>query len=85
MTRALNRSSYDVARVDPARKIVWIVDRDVEKSVTKDAERVCEELNRLHPGHRIIYRDTDKNWDELVHLDGHFNHYAAARGMEIPV
>lgn len=79
------RSSYEVARVDPQAKVIWIVDVGGVKSVTNDAERVCEELNRLHPGHRIIYRDSMKHWDELVHLDGHFNHYAEARGMGIQV
>ena len=81
------RSSYSVVKVDPAAKVVWIVDEDLDgsKSVTNDAEKVCEELNRQYPLHRIIYRDSDKNWDELVHLDGTFNHYAAARGMAIQV
>ena len=81
----VNRSRYEVVKVDTDRKIVWIVDLNVGKSVTNDAEKVCEELNRQYPLHRIIYRDSDKNWDELVHLDWTFNHYAAARGMAIQV
>ncbi len=80
------RSDYTVVRVDPKQKIVWLVDNDSEgcKSVTNDAERVCAEIEKLHTGHRIIYRDSDGNWDELVHLGGHFNHYAPARNMGIP-
>ena len=77
------RSIWRVVKADPDLKIVWIVDEDGWKSVTNDAERVCADVNRLYHGFRIIYRDTDGNWDELVHLDGHFNNYAEARGLGI--
>ena len=80
------RSDYTVVRVDPTQKIVWLVDNDSEgcKSVTNDAERVCAEIEKLYPGHRIIYRDSMGNWDEHVHHGGHFKHYAPARHKRIP-
>ena len=79
------RSDYTVVRVDQKQKIVWLVDNDSKgpKSVTNDAERVCLEVHKLHPDHRIIYRDSMGNWDELVHRNGYFNYYAVARHMGI--
>lgn len=65
--------------------IVWIVDEFRESvptpSVTNDAERVCVELNLRYPGYRIIYRDTSGHWDELMHRDGVFAGFIAARHL----
>lgn len=58
--------------------IVWLVDLAEQfgtMSVTNDAEAVVEEVNRLFPGHRIVYRDTVDNWDELCHNDGIFTEF----------
>ena len=60
-------------------EIVWITDDDVPgcRSITNDAERVCKVFSRS----RIIYRDTDGNWDEIVHKGGAFLGFRAARHM----
>lgn len=72
------RSHYDIVKVLPDK--VYLVDRDGAISVTNDAERVCAEVNAEHPGVRIIYCDTDGNWDELLHVAGAFQAFAPARG-----
>ena len=78
MIRASFRVAKAVAKPDGTR-IVWIEDCDGHVSVTNDAEAVCRHLQHDFPGYRIIYRDTDGNWDELVHRDGVFERYAPAR------
>ena len=60
---------------------VVIVDGDGPKSVTNDAERVVREMYAFHSpslGHkfRILYRDTQGDWDELVHKRGVFVNFA---------
>ena len=77
-------AEYGIARVDQNKKIVWIVDHDVGASVTNCAEGVCANLNERYPDYRIIYRDTDGNWDELVHEHGVFKNFAPAREMRLP-
>ena len=72
-------AEYSIAKVSP--EIVWIVDLDAEKSVTNDAERVCEDLHYRYPGRRIIYRDTSGDWDELVHDAGVFRGFMPARNL----
>jgi hypothetical protein len=44
-------------------------------SVTNDAEAVIDFLLRsgqMQPGQRCIYRDSEGNWDEMVHDNGKF-------------
>lgn len=53
--------------------MVFIVDNDVGMSITNDAEAVVEDVLRQYPDHRIIYRDTMGQWDELVHWNGKFS------------
>lgn len=68
--------------------IVWIVDDFSEaiptRTVTNDAESVCQRVHASYPNYRIIYRDTDGNWDELLHDAGVFKDYALARDMFPP-
>jgi len=77
-------ASYQVARIDHESKIVRIIDLDEpgRKSVTNDAEGVCERVNRDWPTYRIIYRDTMGNWDELVHENGTFKAFKPARVID---
>jgi hypothetical protein len=76
------RSDYSVALVTD--DIVFITD-DWEAhgrmSVTNDAENVVQHVNGQYPGRRIVYRDTDGCWDELLHADGNFTGFAPYRGM----
>jgi len=76
-TQRGRRSTYSVRNASTEK--VFIVDHDGPLSVTNDAEAVCAELNEEYPGRRIIYRDTDGNWDELVHENGRFIKFALAR------
>lgn len=73
------RSNYSVTSVHDG--IVWIVDNNIGRSVTNDAENVTMELNQQFPHHRIIYRDTIGQWDELVHTNGVFVKFKPARDM----
>ncbi len=52
---------------------------DKHLSVTNDAESVVEELvrnNRLLPGQRLLYYDSENMLDELVVKDGKFAGFA---------
>lgn len=58
------KADYGVIQVDFDR--VFLVDLDMGgRSVTNDAEAVCEELQAAYPGKRVIYRDTMGRWDEM--------------------
>lgn len=76
----MNRMAYYHV-VKQTEEIVWIVDEDGPVSVTNDAERVVTDLFRLYGDRRIIYQDTDGNWDELKHVGGNFGGFAPARHM----
>lgn len=81
------QSVYTVVQVQmpaPGRDpVVWIVDdandNPFAMSVTNDAEAVCAACHAQYPNHRIIYRDTEGKWDELVHEAGVFKRFAPAR------
>lgn len=81
LTDHKRRATYEVVRVEPGKSMIWIKDLNGFLSVTNDAERVCEELDQAYPGYRIIYQDSDQNWDELVHYHGTFSGYATAREL----
>lgn len=51
---------------------ILVVDLDAGMTITNDAERVVEVLARAValPGRRVLYRDTDGRWDELVVAGG---------------
>lgn len=65
------RCDYDIWYVDPDK--VFIIDADLGRmSVTNDAEAVVKELHQRLPGRRVIYRDSMKEWGELL-TDGQGN------------
>jgi len=83
---AMNKraSVFHIERVNEERGIIWIVDDGANKpvlSVTNDAERVCQVINAQYPDFQIIYRDSNGDWDELVHEHGVFKRFVVARNM----
>ncbi len=62
---------------------VLVVDQDRGMSVTNDAEAVIADLAALGvlAGRRVLYRDTDGRWDELVVSDGAFAGFASLGAM----
>jgi hypothetical protein len=83
----------DYATVETRPGIVFIVDlNDGNMSVTNDAEAVVDEVVRNYRRHtpqsisgpRIIYRDSDGQWDELVHVNGVFKTFARYTGAVPP-
>lgn len=63
---------------------VFIVDDDAGgMSVTNAAELVCEQCFEQFGDRRIVYRDTESRWDELVHDHGHFLRFWPYHG-EVP-
>ena len=52
-------------------------------SITNDAENVVETVLRWHPGKRIIYQDSEGQWDELCHENGEFSGFRNYEG-ELP-
>lgn len=78
------RAEFLVVRVTP--EMVWITDESNKrggKSVTNDADGVVAWLlaHSQYAGRRIVYRDTDGNWDELKHDGTKFVGFAPARGF----
>lgn len=57
---------------------ILVEDQGTGMSVTNDAEEVVHALSRLVPltGKRILYRDTDGRWDELLHTGPTFTGFA---------
>lgn len=69
-----NHADYDIVKITP--DIVFIVDVNLgNKSITNDAEWVIEDALSRHPGKRIVYKDTEGYWDELVHENGRFTSF----------
>jgi hypothetical protein len=66
------RCNYDV--LDEIDDVIYIVDLDIgNMSVTNDAESVCIELtSRYGINKRIIYRDSNGDWAEMIHRNGEF-------------
>jgi hypothetical protein len=67
----MRNSVYSVERHQAGSTwFVCLTDADaVAPSITNNAENVLTELvemDLLHPGERVIYRDTDGIWDEVV-------------------
>lgn len=72
----MTRATYGYTVLDA---FVLVVDQDQGMSVTNDAERVIADLARAQvlAGRRVLYRDTDKRWDELlIAVDGTFAGFA---------
>ena len=60
---------------------IWIVDLDDgAMSVTNDAEAVVEQVVKDFGDKRVIYRDSEGQWDELLHHHGRFIDFAPGRG-----
>jgi len=59
---------------------VCIIDLDGPVSITNDAEDVVQRVLTVLPRSRIIYRDTNGNWDELLHKDGEFTGFGTYEG-----
>lgn len=71
------KADYEIIAVKSDR--VFLIDLDKgSKSVTNDAERVYAEVIKQQPNKRVIYRDSQKNWDEIIMLNGKigFRHYS---------
>jgi hypothetical protein len=61
----------------PHGNAVLVVDRDGPVSVTNDAENVVGYVLCGHPNKpRILYKDTDGEWDELLHDGEKFTGFA---------
>jgi len=77
---------FEVVKVQVSPPMVWILDQDRgSKSVTNDADAVCIILHHSYPNHRIIYRDSSGDWDELAHDRGWFIGFRPARDLAIEV
>lgn len=61
------RATYSYVNGPRPDEAVFIVDENVGRSVTNDAENVVADVLKLHPGRRIFYRDSEGQWDELKH------------------
>ena len=67
-------SDFTIVKVTDYK--VFLVDNNTGgRSVTNDAEAVVAEVNRRYPNRRIIYWDSERNWDELAHDNGVFTDY----------
>lgn len=75
----MTRADYEVVEV--LADMVFLVDLDMgNRSVTNDVEAVVAEVLALHPGRRIVYRDSMGRWDELCHDGGAFTRFAPWQG-----
>jgi hypothetical protein len=64
------RSQYEWFVRPEAPGVLFVIDLDNGgRSVTNDIEQVCAELvtqGVLSPGHRLVYRDSENIWDEVL-------------------
>lgn len=76
------RANYEYVDFQGPPGVIFIRDLDQGGvTVTNDAEAVVEEVHKLHPGKRIVYRDTDGDWDELRHTEGKFTGFTLYTGL----
>lgn len=74
------RSRFYVQDVtDEAVYIVDLANECQTMSVTNDAENVVANVAKSFGNKRIVYQDTNGQWDELVHDNGVFVRFAPYR------
>jgi hypothetical protein len=61
---------------------VYIADMNIGMSITNDAEAVVAKLLPKIKGKRIVYKDTEGSWDELVHNGREFIGFARSEAPE---
>jgi len=54
--------------------VVFLIDDKQGRSMTNNAESICREFSHFN---RIIYRDTDNRWDEMIHEHGTFKRFSS--------
>ena len=77
----VNRVSYTEIKLTDDE--VFIVDDQVfgTVSLTNAAEEVVKAVLHNRPGKRIIYRDTDNQWGELLHDGKKFTGFGEHNGL----
>ena len=75
------KAKYVLLEVSPSGEILLIEDvgHTYTMSVTNDAEAVVYELVNKYGNKRIIYKDSDGNWDELLHDGDQFTGFGPYR------
>tara|TARA_B100001939_G_scaffold306581_1_gene286190 strand:+ start:2124 stop:2396 length:273 start_codon:yes stop_codon:yes gene_type:complete len=65
---------YDVINQHVTYRVVVIEDigHEYTASVTTDAERVVRDLYDFYGDRRFVYKDSEGNYDELLHKNGRF-------------
>lgn len=64
--------------------VILLTDCDGRVSVTNDAEAVVVRvLHGLTGKVRIVYKDSEGHWDELIHVDGQFVDFADLTPAEV--
>lgn len=76
------RAKYELVEFEGQPGVIFIRDLDQGGvSVTNDAEAVVEEVHKLYPGKRIVYRDSYGDWGELIHTAGKFTEFGLYKGL----
>lgn len=66
---SIQKSDWSYVDIQPDK--VFIRDLNLGNlSVTNDAENVYEQVQKEHPGKRLIYRDSEGLWEEIAVIDG---------------
>lgn len=58
--------TWEVIEVN--KRIVYLVDNGLGKSITNDAERVLDWVSYFYPGRRTVYKDTDGLWWSISYV-----------------
>lgn len=70
------KSNFDIIKV--TGNTVFLIDNALvmhTMSVTNDAEAVVKYINEKCPRKRVVYKDTEGHWDELIHENGEFKEF----------
>lgn len=75
------KAQYDIVRESPDTIFIEDTGHGHTRSVTNDAEAVVYELFNRHKigDKRIVYKDSDGRWDELLHDGDQFTDFAPYR------
>jgi len=70
----MKKATYILDKIENG--IIYLIDpNNGETTITNNAEKVVEEINKLYPLFRVVYLDTDNQWWELLHESGDFREF----------
>lgn len=79
----MNKSAWEIVGISETAVYILDVGQGTDLSVTNDAENVVDEILLVYGEKRIVYRDSEGQWDEITHDGVDFTGFAPLSKDEI--